>query len=116
MPCEWLRHEDGTLIHLKVPKRRASKEICKFCHTGRITKLCDAPIGEGRTCDAGMCDNCARTLGYQDLEIAPKLTKLNETFDVCPIHRSTTAYSRENKMTGKVDLIAQRISKELNGN
>jgi hypothetical protein len=43
---------------------RGPKRHCKFCGEGYYGgKLCDYPVGNGRTCDAQMCDECARTLG-----------------------------------------------------
>jgi hypothetical protein len=46
------------------------------------------PVGNGRTCDAEMCNNCARMLGSQDTEISGGMKRLGDTIDVCPIHRN----------------------------
>ncbi|HZU33151.1 MAG TPA: hypothetical protein VFB79_18695 [Candidatus Angelobacter sp.] len=53
--------------------RSGSRPKCKFCRTRPATKLCDAPVGRGRTCDAQMCEQCALTL--------------NGDKDLCPDHR-----------------------------
>lgn len=90
MHCEWLKSEDGTVIHMKTTAPR--KQECKFCHEmSRDMKLCDFPLGNGRTCDAQMCSNCARTLGSQETDIGNGFKKLNDTIDVCPIHRGMVA-------------------------
>lgn len=60
MPCEWLK-DNG--------------------------KLCDFPIGDGRTCDAQMCDKCAVTLGRGEVDIGGGMKRLNDSIDVCPLHR-----------------------------
>lgn len=86
MPCEWLKGPNGSVIHLNVARGRKKK--CPFCKIGIVSKLCDYPVGNGKTCDAEMCDGCKRTLGYQETEFAPGFKKPNDTIDVCPIHRS----------------------------
>jgi hypothetical protein len=40
-----------------------------------------------------MCDDCAKTLGRQHTEIGNGIKKLNDTIDVCPIHREQAAVS-----------------------
>lgn len=89
MPCEWLKHKDGTVIHLNVGRGGGKKKLCPFCKTGRVSKLCDYPLidGNGKTCDAEMCDRCARTLGSGEVRISEELSRLNDTIDVCPLHR-----------------------------
>lgn len=88
-PCEWLKMADGTAVHIN--RRRGSKRVtCKFCgvtYNRDDGKLCDFPVGNGRTCDAAMCRACARTLGSQATVIGNGIKKLNDTIDVCPIHR-----------------------------
>lgn len=89
MPCEWYKTADGTVMHINRGHSRGPKLYCKFCrknyHGG---KLCDFPIGNGKTCDAQMCDDCSRTIGRQDSDAGGGLKRLNDTIDVCPIHRS----------------------------
>jgi hypothetical protein len=87
MPCEWLE-KDGVVIHINRGRGRGPRRTCKFCHQDYYGgKLCDFPVGDGRTCDAEMCDKCARTLGRQNTEIGSGLKRLNDTIDVCPLHR-----------------------------
>ena len=86
MPYEWLKTDDGAVIHIHT-SRSGKKQICKFCNQRPVSKLCAWPVEHGKTCDAGVCDDCVRTLGYQDVKIAEGLTRLNDTWDVCPIHR-----------------------------
>lgn len=87
MPCEWLKGPNGEVIHIN-RRRSGKKRLCKFCGSKYSDgKLCDFPVRNGKTCDAEMCSNCARTLGRQNTEFAPGFTRLNDTIDVCPIHR-----------------------------
>ena len=72
MPCE---HRDGMIICSRGRKRLPP---CKFCQVngGKVVpsnKLCDFPVGHGKTCDAPMCDAHATNLGTD--------------VDVCPIHK-----------------------------
>ena len=87
MPCEWLQGPNGSVIHLHTSGGR--KKQCTFCKKGWVSKLCDYPVGHGKTCDAGMCDRCTTTLGRQDTPLAPgsKFVRPNDTIDVCPIHK-----------------------------
>ena len=94
MPCEWLKTADGTVIHVN-RGRGGKKKLCPFCKRGSVSKLCDFPIGNGKTCDAEICDGCARTLGRQDVEIGHGMKRLNDTLDVCPIHRGKPFPSAE---------------------
>lgn len=89
MPCEWLKTDDGTVIHVNRGRPGGRAKACPFCKKGRVSKLCDFPLvdGDGKTCDAEMCDACSRTLGRGDVRIAPGLKRINDTIDVCPIHR-----------------------------
>jgi len=87
MPCEWYE-KDGAVIHVHSSRSRGPKKHCKFCHQDyRGGKLCDFPVGNDRTCDAEMCNECARTIGRQDSDAGGGLKHLNDTIDVCPIHR-----------------------------
>ena len=75
MPCQWITMPDGTVMHLNMgrgPRRR-----CKFCRAGYVTKLCDFPVADGKTCDAAMCDKCATNVGPET--------------DHCPKHRDQAA-------------------------
>lgn len=88
MGCEWVEMADGTVAHFNRGHSRGPKRYCKFCRKDYYGgKLCDFPLGGGRTCDAEMCDSCARTLGSQDTDIGHDMKRLGDTIDVCPIHR-----------------------------
>ena len=52
--------------------RSGRRPTCKFCKHRSAVKYCDAPIGRGRTCDAPMCAECAKSVGFNK--------------DVCPDH------------------------------
>jgi len=88
MPCEWLKGPNGEVIHINRGRTRAKQRTCKFCKAIYTEgKLCDFPVGNDRTCDAEMCNRCARTLGRGDVPIGGGLKRINDTIDVCPIHR-----------------------------
>ena len=90
MGCEWLKTEDGGIIHINRGRQRDKLLCCKFCrqdYKQSTGKLCDFPVGNGKTCDAEMCSKCCRTLGRGDVPIGHGLIRPNDTFDVCPIHR-----------------------------
>ena len=88
MPCDWLKTADGSVIHVNYGSGGGRMRFCKFCKSKyRGGKLCDYPVSNGKTCDAEMCNECARTLGRQEIEIAPGIKRVNDTIDVCPIHR-----------------------------
>lgn len=55
------------------------EEICALC--GALSSvLCDAPLGESRTCNMPLCEACCKTIG-NDLH-------------VCPIHFNQEGYSK----------------------
>ena len=86
MPCEWVKLPGGGVAHIRTSSQR--KKLCKFCNEkSNDMKLCDFPIGNGRTCDAEMCSKCARTLGRQETDYGAGMKRVNDTIDVCPIHR-----------------------------
>lgn len=87
MPCEWLQSPDGTVIHIN-RGRGGKRKVCPFCKRGKVEKLCDFPLGHGRTCDAEMCAQCATQKGHQHTEIGGGFKRLDDTIDVCPIHAS----------------------------
>lgn len=91
MPCEWLKSPDGTVIHIN--RGRGGKVMtCQFCRR-RYTegKLCDFALGDGKTCDAAMCEQCATTVGGQHSDLGDGFTKLNDTVDYCPNHKGDPA-------------------------
>lgn len=93
MPCEWYQMPGGGVVHIK-RGRSGAKKHCKFCRASYKAddgKLCDFPVGNGKTCDAEMCGGCARTLGKQHTDAGHGMKRLNDTIDVCPIHRAAAA-------------------------
>ena len=88
MPCSWYKTADGTVIHVNHGRGGGRKKKCPFCKREDVEKLCDFPVGNGKTCDAEICRRCSTTIGTQNLEIAAGFTKMGETVDVCPIHRN----------------------------
>jgi hypothetical protein len=98
MPCEWYE-KDGAVIHVN-RGRGGRKQTCKFCNQKYSEgKLCDFPVGHGKTCDAAMCNACARTIGNQHTDIGSGMKRLNDTIDVCPIHRNQ-AVVKDGKIIG----------------
>jgi hypothetical protein len=90
MPCEWLKDEKtGAVIHINRGRGGGKKKLCPFCKKGWVSKLCDFPVGNGKTCDAEICDQCATNRGYQNTPYGKgtDLVRLNDTVDVCPIHK-----------------------------
>lgn len=71
-PCKWIQLDDGTTVHLKLSNPRRTK--CRFCKKWWGSRLCDFPLGNGRTCDAPMCPACA--------------TRTGEDADLCPNHKN----------------------------
>ena len=85
MPCHTMKISGGGYAIVCTRGRKAKP--CAFC--GKPSdKLCDWPVGNGKTCDAEMCNDCARTLGRQHTDTGFGMTRLNDTIDVCPIHRN----------------------------
>jgi hypothetical protein len=76
MPCHVVDLPGG---HHAIVKTAYSKpKTCKFCGQRPVSKLCDykisvGDVGHTRTCDAGMCAQCA-------YPVAPDV-------DYCPDHR-----------------------------
>lgn len=69
MPCESYRDpETGTTFLIRCS--RAPQRLCKFCRKLYATKLCDAPLANGKTCDAPICPSCA-TSGGEDIDYCP---------------------------------------------
>lgn len=85
MPCDWITADDGAVIHIN--RGRSRSKSCPFCKTGKVSKLCDFPVSEGKTCDAEMCDCCATHRGFQNTVVAPGIRRMHDTIDVCPNHK-----------------------------
>lgn len=103
MPCEWLKGPNGEVIHIRTTRQRGRLMKCKFCsynYRENEGKLCDFPVAEGKTCDAAMCRSCAVTLGGQETDIGHGMKKMNDTIDLCPIHREKAVVRN-----GKIELL-----------
>jgi hypothetical protein len=71
MPCEVIDIPGGGQAII----RRSRRPVCQFCKQREHTKLCDykitvGSVGCSRTCDAKMCDQCAKNVGV-DLDYCP---------------------------------------------
>lgn len=53
---------DGKFAGIVCGMRRTKAKPCEFCGVPS-TKQCDFPIGDGKTCDAYMCDRCSVSVG-----------------------------------------------------
>lgn len=79
MPCKFIPMPGGGYAHIKFANR--PRRRCRFCNTGWVDKLCDFPTmidgnGKVRTCDAGMCQNCATSKG-PDVDYCPHHKDMN---------------------------------------
>ncbi len=91
MPCEWYETSDGGVMHINRGRSPGRRMKCKFCgcdYRESDGKLCDFPVEHGKTCDAAMCPTCAVTVGRQKTDVGAGLKRLNDTIDLCPIHRA----------------------------
>ena len=79
MPCIALRDETGKQIGWASVCR--TPHLCWFCRKLSVSTLCDFPIGNGKTCSARMCADCA-TRGVK--QVTPRKTK---PVDYCPDHK-----------------------------
>ncbi len=70
--CEHIKFADGS-VAIICGVRRGTPAKCQFCRRRPHTKLCDFDIGNGKTCDARMCDSCTTNVGPNR--------------DYCPAHR-----------------------------
>lgn len=89
MGCEWLKHEDGTVVHINRGRSGGKPKPCPFCKHGAVSKLCDFKNPDGSTCDAGICDRCATNKGLQYTDVGGGFKRLNDTVDLCPNHKGT---------------------------
>lgn len=65
---------------------RGRRKQCKWCGRRPVTKLCDYPVGHGRTCDAEMCDECATHIAHET--------------DYCPKHRDSKPPAQQMTLGG----------------
>lgn len=106
MPCEWIKTADGVVMRIN-RGQSGGRRKCKFCtRTYGEGKLCDFPIGNGRTCDAEMCNYCATTIRGQETDLGGGMKKLNGTFDVCPIHKGIYVLNSRGREKGVVNALA----------
>jgi hypothetical protein len=75
MPLKNLFDKDGNLIGQAIVCTRGSQPRCGFC-SRQSEKLCDYPLGNGKTCDARICPVCATHVEGKDI-------------DYCPIHKDS---------------------------
>lgn len=64
MACSTLDMGNGR-VAIVCSRRHARPSRCSVCGR-KATKLCDAKVGPQRTCDAKLCDGCARESGSSD--------------------------------------------------
>jgi hypothetical protein len=79
MPCHHVDLGGGAHAIVRTAPARGRK--CSVCGvTTKEPKLCDFPVGGGRTCSAVLCKACARPAptGKSEVEPAPE--------DYCPLH------------------------------
>ena len=72
MPCNTYKSPDGKLSMIICTRGQRSKP-CHICGSPS-TGLCDYPIGNGKTCDKPMCNDCRNTIG--------------DNLDVCQEHNN----------------------------
>ena len=67
MPCQHVKIPGGG--YAIICGRGKRPIICSVCH--RIgSKLCDWPVGNGKTCDRPLCDACAVS-GGKEIDFCP---------------------------------------------
>ena len=75
MPCNHVNLPDGG--YAIVCSRGGRSKVCSVCkRQTRDAKLCDFPVGPGKTCDRVLCPACAT---HKDPDI-----------DYCPEHTART--------------------------
>lgn len=68
MPITTIHGPNGPITAFVCGRSRAKK--CGTCGLD-ATKLCDFPMENGATCDAGICDACATEMGM-GIDYCPK--------------------------------------------
>jgi hypothetical protein len=84
MACETITDSQGRVTMILCGRSR--RQTCKFCHIGSVTKLCDYPVAKEKTCDAGMCANCA-TIAHE--------------VDYCPTHKHQKPPAAQQSLFGE---------------
>ncbi len=72
MACETRYDDHGQVTMILCGRSR--RQTCKFCGVQPVSKLCDFPVGKGKTCDAGMCTKCSTLIAHE--------------VDYCPTHKN----------------------------
>lgn len=83
-PCKWINLPNGGVAHVNMGHSKPKR--CKFCTHGTGAMLCDFTVGQGKTCDAPMCERCATEVGL-DLHHCP--THKGKTAEVHPAMTDT---------------------------
>lgn len=89
MPCDpiSIKNKDGqTIGGAIVCSRGARPKKCAFCRAKSVA-LCDAPVANGKTCDAPMCRRCA--------------TNVEFNVDLCPPHATAKADVKADEADGE---------------
>ena len=68
MPCTVIRFPGGGHAIACGPKRKP--KLCPFCKQQPAILSCDGDLGNGKTCDAPICDKCAALVG-PDRDLCP---------------------------------------------
>lgn len=79
MPCIALRDDTGKQIGWASVCR--TPQLCWFCRKLSVSTLCDFPMGNGKTCNARMCTDCATEVARS---VTPRKAK---RLDYCPTHK-----------------------------
>jgi hypothetical protein len=81
MTCEHVNLGGGVHALIRRPAERARK--CSVCKVStKEPRLCDFPIGGGKSCDKVLCRACARPAPTS--KSAPEIQPAPE--DYCPLH------------------------------
>jgi hypothetical protein len=70
MPVVKIDGPNGPITAFVCGGRRNQFKPCATC-SHLATKLCDFPTGNGKTCDAPICDGCATEVGM-GIDYCPK--------------------------------------------
>lgn len=61
MKCQTVKIGDGFAV--VCGSRKGMSTVCQRCQRLDATRLCDFPIGEGKTCDKALCIGCTIRIG-----------------------------------------------------
>lgn len=78
MTCEWVRLPNGTTAVVLLGGAKPKAKPCIGC--GRAsTRLCDAEVGDGKTCDAPLCTRCSTSRGRGEIDYCAQHAALAPT-------------------------------------